>query len=134
VVREVGAAPAVQIVLDAADGEVAVHGPLRDEIGSLIGAEIRAEGMLTANRPPPPVQAIAATDYEIVSINGRRPVVGILREQGGEYRVGEGEAAVPLTVVPDALKRRLGAKVWVVGSQAAAGLAVQSFGVIRDPE
>jgi hypothetical protein len=90
--------------------------------------------MLTANRPPPPVQAIAATDYEIVSINGRRPVVGVLREQGGEYLVGEGQAAVRLTIVPDALKRRLGAKVWVVGSQAAGGLAVQSFGVIRDPK
>jgi hypothetical protein len=30
VVREVGAAPAVQIVLDAAGGEVGVQGPLRD--------------------------------------------------------------------------------------------------------
>jgi hypothetical protein len=134
VVREVGAAPTTQIVLDGAEGSVAVQGPLLSEIGALIGAEIRVSGVLTANRPPPPDHAVVASDYGIVSIKGRRPVVGVLREEDGVYRVVDGQSAVLLTVVPDVLSRRVGAKVWVVGTQTAEGLTVQTFGVIRDPE
>ena len=71
------------------------------------------------------------TAYEVMSINGQRPSVGILQELDGGFTI-TGADPVRLTGVPETLRRRVGAKVWVVGRPTDSGLQVQSYGVIRE--
>ena len=110
-------------------GAVNLSGVLLPELRRLSGAMVSVEGSRTDAAP---LQRLEATAYEVTSIDGQRPAVGILRELDGSVVVA-GTETVRLSGVPDALRRQMGAKVWVVGRDTDSGLQVQSYGVILEP-
>ena len=110
-------------------GAVNMGGVLLPELRRLSGAMVSVRGSRTTATP---LEGFEATAYEVTSIDGQRPSVGILQERDGEFTIA-GAETVRLTGVSDALRRQVGAKLWVVGRQTDSGLQVQSYGVIRDP-
>ena len=109
-------------------GAVNLSGVLLPELRRLTGARVSLQGSRTAATP---LEGFEATAYEVTSIDGQRPSVGILQERDGGFTIA-GAETVRLTGVPDALRRQVEAKVWVVGRQTDSGLQVQSYGVIRE--
>lgn len=133
VVRQVGSVPFLMTVVQGED-TAAVSGELEEEISRLVGARVRVMGVRsTGSFPGPTVQA---SEYRILSIDGEEPTVGILRQdEGGVYLElpEDGEARrMGLSAVPDGLRRRIGAKVWVITS--AEGGSVLRYGVLRPAE
>ncbi len=128
-----GADPFAQVIVSPAPGvparEVAVVGPLRSELATLHGAEVRVWGRAVANGQPVPRRAIEAAGYEIVAINGERPYVGeLVAREGGLWLASQRLVAAPVE-----LRQAVGAKVWVVGRSAGGDLQVQSYGIIVRP-
>ena len=110
-------------------GSVNLSGALLPELRRLSGANVSVRG---TRKPATPLQGFEAASYEVTSIDGQRPSVGILEERDGEFTL-TGAETVRLTGVPDALRRQVGAKVWVTGRRIDSGLQVQGYGVIRGP-
>ena len=110
-------------------GAVNLSGVLLPELQRLSGAMVSVQGSRTAAGP---IEGFEAVAYEVASIDGQRPSVGILQELDGGFTIA-GPETVRLAGVPDALRRQVGAKVWVVGRETGSGLQVQSYGVIREP-
>ena len=110
-------------------GSVNLGGALSSELRQLSGAMVSVEGSRTGASP---LEGFEATAYEVTSIDGQRPSVGILQERDGGFTIAAAET-VRLAGIPDALRGQVGAKVWVVGRQTDSGLQVQSYGVIREP-
>ena len=132
VVRIWGANPLPVFVLAApppGGPAVALQGALRDELGALVGLEVRVRGRAVGHAPSPPARAVLVSSYEIVSVAGREPLVGILRGDGSEVTLG----ATRLVGAPDELRTAVGAKVWVLGTTRDGALAVESYGIIRRP-
>lgn len=125
-----GSVPTVAVTLILGSGEaVELRGPLLAELRSLGGASVRVIGRRTARSPRPGFEASA---YEVLSIDGQRPNVGVLVRRG-EFVWLEGTDTLRLSVIPPLLATRIGAKAWVVGPRVDGALQVQSFGVIREP-
>jgi hypothetical protein len=111
-------------------GSTTLTGPLESELRRLGGAVVWVSGAPTAG---PPNATLAVTRYEIVSIDGAKPVVGRLSVRDGDTWLTTDRDTVKLVSVPAELGTKVGAKVWVVGRQSGNELALQSYGVIRDP-
>ena len=111
-------------------GSVNLSGALRPELQRLSGAMVSVQGSRTGASPR---EGFEVAEYEVTSIDGQRPSVGILEERDGGFTITGAETVRLTTPVPDALRRQVGAKVWVVGRQTGSGLQVQSYGVIREP-
>lgn len=118
----------VTLQIDAG-GAVNLSGALLPELRRLSGAMVSVQGSRTAASP---LERFETTAYEVTSIDGQRPSVGILQERDGGFALA-GEETVRLSGVTDPLRRQVGAKVWVVGRQTDSGLQVQSYGVISEP-
>ncbi len=106
---------------------VGLVGELEAELARLSGAVVSVRG---TDAPAPADRGLEVTDYEVVSINGEPPSVGVLERRGEEYWLG-GDPGVHLMGIPDALTQAVGAKVWVTGPSSAEGVTVQSYGIIR---
>ena len=106
---------------------VGLVGELEAELARLSGAVVSVRG---TDAPAPADRGLEVTDYEVVSINGELPSVGVLERRGEEYWLG-GDPGVHLMGIPDALTQAVGAKVWVTGPSSADGVTVQSYGIIR---
>ena len=105
-------------------------GPLEQELRTLGGATVWVAGSPGAGAPN---ASFAVTRYEIVSIDGAKPLVGsLVARDGGTWLAGERDT-VKLASVPAALDGKTGAKVWIVGRRTGAELMPQTFGVIREP-
>lgn len=128
VVRQVGSVPFVMTVVQGED-TAAVEGELEDEISRLAGARVTVFGQRLEGRFPGPT--VRASGYEIVSVDGERPTVGILRQDAGStFLEREGDAGpMELSSVPEGLLRHVDAKVWVITSQE--GGAVLRYGLLR---
>lgn len=131
IVRVVGADPITSVVLDSDGRQVAVRGGLADEVERLAGATVRVWGRPVPNTPPTPPLAIEVSGYDILSINGATPVVGILRLGEDAPRI-EGDSTVLLAFPHPGLLSLEGAKVWVVGRPAGGMLIVHGYGLIRE--
>jgi hypothetical protein len=105
-------------------------GPLESELRRLGGAEVWVAGSPAAG---PPNARFAVTRYEIVSIGGGKPMVGRLSVRDGVTWLAADRDTVKLVSAPAELATKRGAKVWVVGRLSGNELALQSYGVIRDP-
>lgn len=105
-----------------------LEGPLVDELRMLAGADVAVRGLADSSRAMPTLDVRA---YEVLAIDGRRPRVGVLIARGDELWL---ESSDTLRLIPalEALRERVGAKVWVVGrSDSTSGeLRVESYGVI----
>lgn len=130
--RVVGPQETAQIVLRGATASVGLTGPLADELRRLSGATVRVTGGPQNNLSPLPPRAVLVRDYQILEVDGRRPVVGILLSRDDRVWLA-GQDTVELVGVTADLARRLGAKLFVVGVREGSQLRVKSFGVIRDP-
>lgn len=124
-VRVAGATPMEQVLIERgeADAALQVSGAYREELIRLSGATVRASGAISD-------RSLRVTDYEIVEIAGRKPIVGIL-DQAGEgmtLRTASGEV-VRLSSVPDELREQAGAKVWLILDAEAS---VKGYGILRD--
>ena len=114
--------------LRAEDGSsVGLVGDLAAELARLSGAVVTVRGN---EAPAPADRGLEVTEYEVVSVNGETPGVGVLERRDGAYWLGS-DPGVRLMGVPDALAQAVGAKVWVTGSSGADGVTVQSYGIIR---
>lgn len=103
-------------------------GTLRDELRTLSGAEVMVRGAIDSSGPG---RALEVREYEVLSIGGKRPHVGRVLLRGDELWLA---ASDTLRLIPalDALRERVGAKIWVVGTSEAGGteLRIESYGVI----
>lgn len=128
-VRQVGSSPFVRTVVEGAD-TVTVTGDLESEISRLSGARVLVTGTLATGEYPGPKLRAAA--YEILSVDGREPAVGVLAEDGeGFYLERPGAEPVRLRAVSSGLADRIGARVWVVTGEDGS---VRRYGILRPPE
>lgn len=126
-----GSEPTVMVSL-AIEGESAVNltGQLVPEIRRLSGAMVEVHGTRAGTGLMGRFEVAA---YEVVEIDGLKPVVGMLRESGGAYGIASAEEETMLAEVPHEMSGLVGAKVWVTGVWEGEVLHVQSYGVIREP-
>lgn len=129
-VRQVGSTPFTRTVVASDAASVSVSGPLEAELTRLVGARVRAMGALGAGEGPGPTLVVRR--YDVLSVDGERPRVGVLRhEPAAGYRLeAEDGDAIPLRSVPPRLGGKVGAKVWVVLDDAGG---VLRYGVLREP-
>jgi hypothetical protein len=121
-----GSAPAISVTLVTAGGRAAnLVGELRAELQNLSGVEVAVRG-----RPTGSQREFEVDSYEIRSVGGQRPLVGMLVERDGDLWL-EGEESVRLVNVPSRLRSQIGAKLWVVGRRMEGGVYPQTYGVIR---
>jgi hypothetical protein len=105
-------------------------GPLEPELRRLNAATVWVAG---APGGAAPNASFAVSRYEIVSIDGAKPVVGsVIAHDGATWLAAERDT-VKLVSAPADLRDKVGAKVWIVGRRTGAELTPQTFGIIRDP-
>lgn len=126
-VARTGAEPRPELVLIQPGGQLLLGGPLADELGHLSGMEVTLWG-----HREPPAERFMATGYRIDSVDGAPARVGIvvIGSDGGAQLAGAD--TVRLTGAPAEMAKLAGAKVWVTGQDGPGGLAVGSYGVIRE--
>ena len=105
-------------------------GPLEPELRRLGGATVWVAGAPGGGMPN---ASFTVSRYEIVSIDGAKPMVGSLMTRGGATWLAAERDTIKLVAATPELTAKVGAKVWIVGRRAGAELTPQSFGVIRDP-
>ena len=120
-----GSAPAIQVTLVSENSSVDLVGEWRSELENLTGAEVAVRG-----KPTGLPREFQVSSYEIRSIQGKRPLVGILAERDGDLWL-DGNESVRLVSAPAMLRSQLGAKVWVLGRRMEGGVHPQTYGVIR---
>ena len=109
-------------------GPVTLVGPLELELRRLGGATVTVSGGLAASPP----NALTVSRYDIVTVDGARPMVGTLLSRDGGLALASTDT-VRLASVPAGLQGKAGAKVWIVGRRSGGELTVQSFGILREP-
>lgn len=128
-VRRVGSTPFSRTVVEG-DDTVTVTGPLEDEVARLSGARVRVYGEISTGQYPGPT--LEAATYEILSVDGERPDVGVLRaDSEGLYLEREGRDPLRLRAVTSGLESRVGARVWVVTGEDGV---VRRYGILRPAE
>lgn len=105
-------------------------GPLEQELRTLGGATVWVAGTPGAGTSN---ASFTVGRYEIVSIDGAKPLVGSLIGRNGATWLAAERDTAKLASVPAALSGKTGGKVWIVGRRAGAELIVQSFGIIKEP-
>jgi hypothetical protein len=105
-------------------------GPLEPELRRLGGATVWVTGSPVSG---PPNATFSVTRYGIVSIDGAKPLVGVVMPRDGTTWLATESDTVKLAKAPAELAAKSGAKVWVIGRRAGNELTTQTYGVIRDP-
>lgn len=131
-VRVVGPQETAQVVLSGVGPDVALIGPLLNELRRLVGARVRITGRPTRNPAAAPERAVDVAGYEIVAVDGERPYVGVIIKRDDRLWLA-GEETLELVDAPPDLTGRVGAKVFVTGARDGGRLLVKSYGVIREP-
>jgi len=101
---------------------VVLTGNLEPELRSLAGTTVVVSGPETMQNKR---RMIDVKSYEVVDVNGERPVVGTLLANSRLL-----VASDTLTVVGE-VKAPAGSKVWITGDRSGKQLKVRSYGVIR---
>lgn len=123
IVAEVGSVPVTSIVVKPAGGRsVTLLGSLAREIGQAAGAEVWVSGHRTA-------EGLHAMRYAVRSVDGQPAVDGTLAAEGDELFLVTASGRRRITRPPQALRGKIGARVWLVGSLDGG---VTSYGVLRD--
>ena len=122
------AAPTTSLAIEGGT-PTTLTGPLEPELRRLGGATVWVTGTPVAG----PNATFSVTRYEIVSIDGAKPLVGRVVSREGATWLATERDTVKLLSAPSELTTRAGAKVWVVGRRAGRDLTTQSYGVIREP-
>jgi len=128
-VRAVGNAPFVETLIEPEEGEAwRVSGPFRSELRRLAGARVRVTGLPVRTSAD---SALEASSYEILSVDGDRPLVGRLaRDQDGYFLELPAKGMRRVAAVSEPLAQQLGALIWAV-LDTNDGIA--RYGVLRPP-
>lgn len=127
-VRQVGNVPFARTIIQG-DDTVTVAGEYEGELTRLVGTRVRATGELTTGGMPGP--HLRVTSYEILSVDGVRPHVGILgRDDEGYFLETSDGTSLRLGAVPLRLERTVGGRVWVILGQEGS---VARYGILREP-
>jgi hypothetical protein len=105
-------------------------GPLEPELRRLNAATVWVAGAPGTGAPN---ASFAVSRYEIVSIDGSKPIVGVLVARDGSTWLAADRDTVKLAATTPEIRAKVGAKVWIVGRRTGSELTPQSFGVIREP-
>jgi hypothetical protein len=119
--------PMTSLTIDGAKPAILI-GPLEPDLRRLNSATVSVAGA-PASSPP---GAFTVTRYEIISIDGAKPLVGTLLDRAGAQWLATERDTVRLASVSADLTAKTGSKVWIVGRRTGADLVVQTFGVIRE--
>jgi hypothetical protein len=123
-----GAAPTA-ILRREEGGSLGLTGAPARELMALSGARVRVYGRRAAT---PVGRGLEVTRYELLEIEGRTPVMGILGQDPAGNWILHPEDGPPVTLTALPGEQLLeGMKIWVVGSRdASEQLVVESYGVI----
>jgi hypothetical protein len=105
-------------------------GPMEPELRRLGGATVWVTGNPLSG---PPNATFSVTRYGIVSIDGAKPLVGLVMTRDGATWLATESDTVKLGKAPAELAAKSGAKVWVIVRRSGDEVTTQSYGVIRDP-
>jgi len=105
-------------------------GPLEPELRRLGGATVWVAGDPVTG---PPNATFSVTRYEILAIDGAKPLVGRVMTRDGAPWLATDRDTVKLAKAPGELVAKTGAKVWIIGRRTGAELVTQTYGVIREP-
>ena len=108
-------------VLQTGAGSFVLTGSLEPELRVLSGATAEVSGV-QARRDAQ--NEINVESYDLVDINGERPVVGYISDGN---RLVTGRDTIDLT---GTITAPVGAKVWVTGARSGKSIAVRSYGII----
>lgn len=125
----VGLVPGERVVVQTDDRRIEVTGSLLGELRRLQNARVALYGTIVEGAP---WASISPERYDVISVDGTTPFVGILEAAGDEV-ILRGEAEWLLEGAPLSLRRQLGAKVLVQGDTVGGRLRVITFAVLRDP-
>jgi hypothetical protein len=126
----VGSDPATQIAIQPSAGvQVAVLGPLREELAPLVGFRVRLGGV-PGKAAPPLDRSVVVRRYEVVAFRGEPVLVGTLRVEGSRARL-EGRTPAQLETLPSGLRGHEGALVYLFGPVRDGIITVTGFGIIR---
>lgn len=123
------AEPVTQLRVEGAK-PTTLTGPLEPELRRLSAATVLVAGAPGAATPN---ATFAVSRYEVISINGSKPLVGSIVSRGADALLASGADTLRLVSPPAELRTKVGAKVWIIGRRSSNDLAVQTFGVIREP-
>jgi hypothetical protein len=142
-----GAEPLVHYVLELDDGrsiplgtsggdlrpDADADGPL-PELARLTGARVRVTGTADAFAAAP-ARGFAVAAYELLEVEGERPVTGRLvrgdAERGTPDRLEVDGGLGRVVVGMPSGSPVTGSRVWILGTARGDSLLVQSFGVLR---
>ena len=112
---------------------VRLLGEMVEELRRLSAATVRVEGTIVGGARSAGLLggSLNVKSYEVLAIDGERPHVGILVAGDGALWLASSDT-VQLAAAPDDLQSEAGAKVWIIGQSAGAGLRVQSYGIISE--
>ncbi len=127
-IRQVGGAPNVSTRLETEDGPVLLRGPLSVEIARAAGAVARVRGTTGDDDP----DVIQVERYELVSVDGLSPLVGMLEWEDGALVLQAGEEIrVELAGGTDRMREASGSRVWVTTRED--GRTIIRWGILRPP-
>ena len=101
---------------------VVLRGNLEPELRALAGATVMVGGPETMENKR---RVIDVQEYEVVDINGEKPVVGTL------VQPNKLATATDTVDVVGEVEAAPGSKVWITGERSGKQLKVRSYGVIR---
>jgi len=105
-------------------------GPLEPELRRLGGATVWVTGSPGSAAPN---ATFTVSRYEIVSIDGAKPLVGVVAVRDGATWLAAERDTVKLVEAAAELSAKVGAKAWVVGRRSGKDLVAQTYGIIREP-
>lgn len=121
-----GPAPNPILFLEPDQGRLILEGSLRDELETLIEADLRVCGRYDEKGNPALLQVLS---YTLLRINGVEAWVGRLRAVESGW-VLAAERRLILHSVPPAMAQLAGEKFWVSGPLVADTVTVQTYGRI----
>lgn len=129
-IRQVGSAPNAVTRIETVDGPIVVVGPLGLEIARAAGAVARVHGTASASGASDTIQAAR---YELVSVDGLRPLVGNLDLRDGSVVLETKDGRqVELLGGSDRMRAAAGSKVWITTRDD--GRSIVRWGILSTPE
>lgn len=106
-----------------------VSGVKAKELLSLPGARVLLEGKLNPSSPYP---ELVVSRYTILDISGKRPIVGVLLQEGKNFKLKSQDSGVWRLDFGGLQKGlpRAGDRLWVLGRFQGDTLVVDRFGVL----
>ena len=122
--------PVTSLAIEGGGRAMTLVGPLEPELRRLGSATVWVSGSPVSG---PPNATFSVTRYGIVSIDGAKPLVGVVMTRDGATWLATESDTVKLGKAPAELAAKNGAKVWVIVRRSGNELTTQTYGVIRDP-